>query len=123
MSNAAPIFLSVPAEPAFARTVRMTAANLAVLSGMSVDDVEDMRMAAEESFVWACATKPSVVEITFSLADGLGMELGLGSAKLDDDDQTGVYARLILQSVCDEFSCDDASKTLKFFKKAVAADA
>ena len=44
--------LSVPAEPAYARSVRMMAANLAVVAGMVVDDVEDVRMAAEEGFVY-----------------------------------------------------------------------
>ena len=50
--------LSVPAEASFARTVRMMAANLAVVCDMSVDEVEDVRMAAEEGFVLCCATAP-----------------------------------------------------------------
>ena len=45
------IRLTVPAEPAYARSVRMMAANLAVLGEMTVDDIEDMRMAAEEGFI------------------------------------------------------------------------
>ena len=39
--------LCVPAQPDYARTVRMMAANLAVLCNMSIDDVEDVRMAAK----------------------------------------------------------------------------
>ena len=55
--------LSVPAEAAFARTVRMMAANLAVIGDMTVDDVEDARMVAEEGFVCACATAPEPCEV------------------------------------------------------------
>ena len=45
------VCLTVPAEPGFARIVRMTAASLAVTCDMGVDEVEDARMAAEEGFV------------------------------------------------------------------------
>ncbi len=36
----------------------MTAANVATLCAMSVDRVEDVRMAAEEAFIFACAARP-----------------------------------------------------------------
>ena len=39
----------------------MMAANLAVCCEMSVEDVEDVRMAAEEGFVYACATRPETL--------------------------------------------------------------
>lgn len=123
MSDVTPIHLSIPAEPAFARTVRMMAANLAVLCGMSVDDVEDMRMAAEESFVWCCATKPATCEIDFSLEDGIAMELGLGQAEIAEDDQASVYAELILSAVCDEYSCDRTAGTLSLKKRTDSPDA
>ena len=42
------VCLTVPAEPGFARIVRMTAASLAVTCDMGVDEVEDARMAAED---------------------------------------------------------------------------
>ena len=44
MTEEKSVRLSVPAEPEFARVVRMTAANLAVLCDMNVDEVEDLRM-------------------------------------------------------------------------------
>ena len=45
--------LTVPARDEFARTVRMTAAALAGRMGMSLDDVDDVRIAVEEAFVFA----------------------------------------------------------------------
>ncbi len=62
------ISLSVPAEAEFARVVRMTAANLAVLCDMNVDEVDDLRMAAEEGFVYSCATAPAGGASRFGLA-------------------------------------------------------
>ena len=38
------VTLTVPADGTFARSVRMTAANLAVLVGMNVDELEDIRI-------------------------------------------------------------------------------
>ena len=58
MSNATHIALTVACEPHLARIVRMTAANVATLSSMSVERVEDIRMAAEEAFIYACGTAP-----------------------------------------------------------------
>ena len=72
MPSTSIVKLSVPAEARFARAVRMTASNLAVCCDMSVDDVEDVRMAAEEGFVYACATRPTTCDIVFGLApDGM----------------------------------------------------
>ena len=42
MSNATHIALTVACEPHLARIVRMTAANVATLSSMSVERVEDI---------------------------------------------------------------------------------
>ena len=41
-----PITLSVAGDPRLARLVRMTAANVGALCSMSVDRIEDIRMAA-----------------------------------------------------------------------------
>lgn len=104
--------LCVPAEPRFARTVRMTAINLAHLVGMSVEDVEDIRMLAEEAFVLTCATEPSEVKIIFTLGDSsLQMDFELGSKSINDDDlaENFAYADLILRAVCDEYAQDENS--------------
>ena len=61
------VTLSVPAEADFARSVRMMASTLAVCCDMSVEDVEDVRMIAEEGFVYSCATAPERVGVSFSL--------------------------------------------------------
>ena len=110
------IKLSVPAEPDFARSVRMMAANLAVVAEMGVDDVDDLRMAAEEGFVYACATAPVRCDVAFSLAPGrVSMSLSLGDATSDDPALS--YAELLLSAVCDEYAIDRDAHELRLSKR------
>ncbi len=103
--------LRVPAEAAFARSVRITAAALAVSCDMSVEDVEDVRMIAEEGFVYTCATAPESVEVRFSLERGrVTMDFSLGDTEPSDDSVDLV--RVLLAAVCDEFAFEDDGSTL-----------
>lgn len=100
------VSLRLEAKPALARLVRMTAANVAVLSSMSVDRVEDLRMAAEEAFVFACSCIPGqMVTVDFNADDQhVGMTFDMGSAPISEsDDSACAYADLILASVCDSY--------------------
>ena len=111
------IRLSVPAEPAYARAVRMMAANLAVVADMGVDDVEDLRMAAEEGFVYSCATEPSTSDVSFSVGTGsIAMEFSLGDAT--SDDPTRAYADLLLSAVCDDYEADRDAHVLRWEKES-----
>lgn len=107
------ITLSVPAAAAYARSVRMLAASLAVSNGFSVDDVEDVRMAAEEGFVYACSTAPASCEVSFELAPGrIGMDFSLGEGQLGDAaddaaDQNLDLVELLLSAICDDFAVID----------------
>lgn len=114
------IRLSVPAEPSYARSVRMMAANLAVLCSMSVDEVEDARMAAEEAFVYACATQPASCDMTFSLtATSLNMSFSLGDVVPAEDEalaeQVGL-AELLLSAVSDSYEVVDDCSELRVTK-------
>lgn len=100
------VSLRLEAKPALARLVRMTAANVAVLSSMSVDRVEDLRMAAEEAFVFACSCIPGqMVTVDFDADDQhVGMTFDMGSAPISEsDDSACAYVDLILASVCDSY--------------------
>ena len=55
-----PITLTVAGDPRLARLVRMTAANVGALCSMSVDRIEDIRMAAEAA-ASACTDKKVAV--------------------------------------------------------------
>ena len=115
------IRLSVPAEASFARTVRMMAANLAVVCDMSVDDVEDVRMAAEEGFVLCCATGPASCEVTFSLAAGeVRTTFELGPETRSDDNDLDL-AELLLDAVCSEHGVSKDGTQLYLVNRAGAA--
>lgn len=102
------VSLSVPAEAKYARLVRMTAANLGVLCGLSVDDVEDLRMIAEEGFVYGCSTRPESLEVSFAIADGvISIDLPLGDGEVDEGSEDLSLVELLLGAVCDEFLVTD----------------
>ena len=120
--------LEVPALPRYARVVRMTAANLATIAGMNVEEVDDVRMAAEEAFVYACATGvKDVLRVVFGLSDeGLSMDFALGTDAVteDDNEPAFVYSAFILEAMCDECVISDAPEsTMHLFKKIGDADA
>lgn len=104
-SLSCPVTLTVATDPHLARLVRMTAANVAMLSSMSVDRVEDLRMAAEEAFIYACSTPSAAsARISFDVDEGhVGMDVELSCDEFADEGQESVYADLILASVCDAY--------------------
>lgn len=105
------ITLTVPARGDYARTVRMAAAELATRMGMSYDEVDDVRIAIEEAFVYASDAVGEDTDITFvfMVGDGeLSAEVGPLPVQEGDGEHSAAenYAEFILQSVCDEFSLD-----------------
>jgi serine/threonine-protein kinase RsbW len=111
--------LSVPAEVGFARVVRMTAASLATMGELGVDDVEDVRMAAEEGFVYACATAPAACDVSFQLSgDEVRMAFSLGEQDAEDAPDTDVdLIEALLSAVCDDYAISDDGLTLSLVKR------
>lgn len=105
------VVLTVPALGEFARTVRIVAAELATRAGMDLDDVEDVRLAVEEAFVFAAERNVGTdITFTFDVEHGVVTLLvsTLEPACAEDGPDTGEkYARFILESICDEFELID----------------
>ena len=125
MSNLAPISLTVAAAPELARLVRMTARNAGLLASMTLDRVEDVRMAAEEAFVFACsAAHGAPVTIDFSVDDThVGMTFDCGDAVFpepSEEDPSAAYIDLILASVCDSYEKEESPARLILDLKADA---
>jgi serine/threonine-protein kinase RsbW len=120
------VTLTVPAEPEFARSVRMLAANLAVVCGLSIDEVEDVRMAAEEGYVYAAQTLDDDVSIVFTISDeSIIIDFTLGDVPVSGsifEEDSFEYARLILAAVCDEMYFSDDRHHLMLVKKTGVAD-
>lgn len=120
------VVLTVPARGEYARVVRLCAAELASRAGMNIDDVDDVRLAVEEAFVFA-AQHMTDGDMTFTFhaeADRLGLLVGPLPEQCAHDeggDAGERYARFILESVCDEFEVlsRDGACFLRLVKKAV----
>lgn len=119
------VSLTVPAKGEYAKTVRMTASALVSRMGMTYDEVDDVRMAADEAFVYAVDGLGSCGEVTFefTIADGtFGMDVCLGrggQCSDDDEERRAGLATFILDSVCDryEFVSDESgSRMLRILK-------
>lgn len=108
MTEADRVELVVPARGEYARTVRITATELATRAGMDIDDIDDVRMAVEEAFVFALARVAlDTLMFSFVVAPG-SVELTVGPISCSDQeddapDRGELYARFILESICDEF--------------------
>ena len=103
------IRLTVPTRGEYARTVRMTAAQLASRLGMSYDEVDDVRIAAEEAFVYACGCASEADEVTFTFTiggEGLDVAVGPlpGCCSAVAVPHSDGYAEFILRAVCDELT-------------------
>lgn len=125
------IALSVPAKSEYAKAVRMTAAALVSRMGMNFDDVDDVRMAAEEAFVYAVDTLPDDADVTFDFLvddEELTIEVLLGAEPDVDDEEVErrtSYATFILQSVCDRYDLESdelGHRRLRLLKRAGSAD-
>ena len=125
------ITLIVPAKSEYARTVRMTAAALVSRVGMTYEEIEDVRMAADEAFVYASDTINDDADICFLFTLGeddieIDVRLGVeGPRSEEDSDRSVAYATFILESVCDthEFASDENGAHLRLFKRAGGPDA
>ncbi len=107
------ITLTVPSRAEFAKAVRMTASALVSRTGATYDDLDDVRIAAEEVFVYACDhADGEEVTLEFDLElEQVAMRVRLAGAERSTDEEIerrSAYATFILQSVTDhmELSSD-----------------
>jgi len=126
------ITLTVPARGEYAKTVRMTAASLVSRMGMAYDEVDDVRIAAEEAFVYASDTVEPGEPITFQFelgTDCIAINVPLGSQMHMSDEEferRASYATFILESVCDSFelvSDEEGRASLRLLKRSGIIDA
>jgi serine/threonine-protein kinase RsbW len=108
MTPADRVSLTLPALGEFARTARLTAAELATRVGMDIDDVDDVKLAVEEAFIFAAQrVEGGDVKLAFELGESsIALVVGPfpGPCTSEDGSDSGSrYAHFILESVCDEF--------------------
>src|SRR5215469_13154996 len=66
------VSVRVPADVSYVSTLRLTTASLAARCGLTVDDIEDLRLAVDEAcaLLLPHAVEGSSLESTFSLQSG-----------------------------------------------------
>lgn len=119
------ISLVVPSRAEYAKAVRMTASALVSRMGATYDDLDDVRIAAEELFVYACDHAGEKSEIVFEfLLESEEVQMlvrfpQVERATDEDAERRAAYATFILQSVSDhyELSSDLDGQYLKVTKR------
>ncbi len=110
------ISLSLPTYSSYAHSVRMTAASVGVVAQMSIDEVEDVKMAAEEGFILSCLSGADTCNISFEVEESaLAMTFTLGEKNIEEFEEF-VYADMLLQSLCQVYDRDDKSVYVKIVK-------
>ncbi len=124
--------LTVPARAEYAKIARMTAATLVANMDWSYDEVDDVRMAVEEAFIYAVGTEPTSGEIIFDFLveeSMLEVDVTLGpeaDRRVEEIEQHMMYASFILESVCDSHdlvSTADGRRVLRLYKRSGGMDA
>ncbi len=121
------VVVRIPADPRHLRIVRMVAATFASDSGYSIDDVDDVRMAADE--ICAAVLEQNIaspVTVTFRCEDGrltMWAEAAMaGSAALLATPAMDELRSAILGAVADSFSTSTANgRVTATFTKVGAA--
>jgi serine/threonine-protein kinase RsbW len=106
------IELRVPADQAFASTVRLIAASLAADAEFTLDDLDDIRLAVNEVFTCAVAGAGTRLETVIVRFDAGGSDLVVhiivDNAPIQLDDLAGS----IIRSAVDDVHIDERQVTL-----------
>jgi serine/threonine-protein kinase RsbW len=82
----------IPADVVYVSTLRLTAASLAARCNLTIDDIEDLRLAVDEAcaLLLPHATPDSILEARFELADGrLAVETSVQTIDGAEPDRSG----------------------------------
>src|ERR1700744_5987095 len=84
--------VSIPADVVYVATLRLTAASLAARCDLTIDDIEDLRLAVDEAcaLLLPLAHAGGVIESRFELATGrLSVAIGVRAGAADEPDRSG----------------------------------
>ena len=119
------IDLAVPATPEYVGLIRSAAAHIAAHADLTIDAIDDLRLAVDEAFAVLIAHKPEsgVVTIKFKIhSERLDIEL-IGPAGSPPPDKTS-FAWTVLSALVHEVSADTSPAglvTLLLTAKVVAS--
>lgn len=119
------IDLAVPAEPEYVGLIRSTAAHIAAHADLTIDAIDDLRLAVDEAFAVLIAHKPEsgAVNIRFTVNSKLLEIHFTGPAGSPEPDKSS-FAWTVLSALVSEVSSEISSAglvTLSLTAKAVAS--
>lgn len=85
--------IRIPADVAYVSTLRLTAASLAARCSLTVDDIEDLRLAVDEAcaLLLPYASAESTLDAHFELADGrLAVDTSVATSATEEPDRDGL---------------------------------
>jgi serine/threonine-protein kinase RsbW len=99
------VHLSLPADVGYVATIRLTAAGLAARCDLTVDEIEDLRLAVDEAcgLVLAHATAGEALSLHFDLSAGLiAVEVSVpGEREIDTGGLSWIVLSELATSVAD----------------------
>jgi hypothetical protein len=98
-----PVELRIPAEPALSRIVRLAASGLASLTGFTIDDIEDIKIAVSEvtiALVEHGVGEP--VELFFEAREAFTVRARTAVPQFDPEHPDLELCRTVLGEVCKE---------------------
>jgi hypothetical protein len=111
------IELGIPAEPAFARLARLTAAQLARRHGFTYREVEDLRLAVDEAMVALLAPDDpgADLEIRYTVGPGC-IEIDFTGRAVATDERADRFDTMVADLV-DERSLDRTGHNIRLVKR------
>lgn len=121
----ATIHLRVPASADYVGLIRSTAGHVAARADLTIEQIDDLRLAVDEAFALLIANQPDTGEVSVSfLIQDAKLEIHLtGPTGGTDPDRTS-FSWTVLQALVNEVvtgSSDRGEITLKLTSKAVAS--
>jgi serine/threonine-protein kinase RsbW len=109
-----PVRLSVPASPRFLAAARVVAASLGVEAGLSVDDLDDLRLGVNEmvSLMIEAASPGARVDLEFEVHDGRITVRGALDGGPHEVLEIDELTRRIVDAVVDDHQLDGTSFSL-----------
>ena len=98
----ATIHISVPAAPEYVGLVRSTSAHVAAHCDLTMDQIEDLRLAVNEAFAFLVdPTESSNIDITFDI-DGSTLSITLKSAHAGQEPDRNSFGWTVLSALVNE---------------------
>jgi hypothetical protein len=109
------VTLTIPGHPVYLRLARLAAADTGARAGLSIGDLEDLRIAVDELAFALIGDEPSGAPVTFRFfaAEGL-VEIEGACATNGRATELGHLARTIVDVIADEHEIRDDGESRRF---------